>query len=295
MKNSVLFVLGAIVVAAAIVGFGSVFTVHQTEQALVLQFGEHRRSVQEPGLHFKIPLIQNVVRYDRRILEYDHPPEEVIASDQKRLVIDTFARFRISDPLLFFRTVGAEGQARTRLASQVSAGLRRVVGAVPLNSVLSVERAQIMRQVRDHVAVEARQLGIEVVDVRFRRADLPEANAQAIFARMQSEREREAREARAQGAETAQRIRARADRERTVLLAEAKRDSEIQRGEGDSEAVRIYGEAFGQDKAFFGFYRSMQAYREALGSDTTMVLSPDSDFFRYFRNLSGVSPEAPRR
>jgi modulator of FtsH protease HflC len=290
MNRSALAIAGAVVlVVAVLAAFSSLFIVNQNEQALVLQFGQPKRVIRDAGLHFKLPfLIQEVVRYDRRVLDFEPPAEEVIASDQKRLVVDSFARFRIVDPLLFFQSVGTEIGARGRLGATISGALRRVLGGVTLASVLSDERDRIMKQITDEVSRQARAFGIDVIDVRLRRADLPEENSQAIYARMQSEREREAREFRAQGAELAQRIRSVAERERTVLLAEAQRDAEITRGQGDGESVKTYADAFGRDPSFFTFYRSMQAYREALGNkDTTMVLSPDGDFFRYFNSADG--------
>jgi membrane protease subunit HflC len=278
-------------VAAAIVGiaaFFMLFTVHQTQQALVLQFGEPRRVVQEPGLHFKIPLVQNVVYLDKRILGYDAPVEEIIAADQKRLVVDSFLRYRIVDPLKFYQSVGNENVARQRLGSTLNSNLRQVLGSVEFSNVLTGERFELMQRITKGVSDEAVAFGIEAVDVRIKRADLPEANSQAIFRRMQTEREREAKEFRAQGAEISQRIRSRADRERTVLLAEAQKEAEILRGDGDGQVVKIFADAFGKDVEFFTFYRSMSAYREALGDeDTSMVLSPDSEFFRYFGDISG--------
>jgi membrane protease subunit HflC len=279
---------GFLILLAIVVGYGAMFTVHQNEQALVLQFGEPITTVETPGLHFKIPFVQNVEYFDRRVLDYDPPAEEVIAADQKRLVVDTYTRFRIVNPLRFYQTVGSELGIRNRLGALVSGSLRRVVGNVTLASILSAERAQIMEDIRKQVNTEAQAFGIDVVDVRIRHADLPEANNQAIFARMQSEREREAKEFRAQGAELAQRIRSRADREKVVILAEAQRQSQITRGEGDSDSIRIYADAFNKDPDFFAFYRTLQAYREALGNgDTTMVLAPDSDFLRFFNDMSG--------
>lgn len=283
MSRNRLTVLGIVVIALGITVFSALFTVHQTRQVLVLQFGEPKRVIQDPGLHLKWPFIQNVVEYDRRVLEFDPPAEQVILSDQKRMVADAYVRYRISDPLKFFQTVQTELVARSRLSSVVNSSQRRVLGNVTLLAVLSAERDEIMSDIQTDVNAAAQRLGIEVIDVRLRRADLPQEAAQAIYARMRSEREREAREARAQGFEKGQQIRAAADRERTVLLAEAKRTSETTRGDGDQEATRIWADAFGQDAEFFHFYRSMQAYREALrGDDTTMVLSPDSDFFRFF-------------
>ena len=288
MSRSRLTVLGIVVIALGITVFSALFTVHQTRQVLVLQFGEPKRVIQDPGLHLKWPFIQNVVEYDRRVLEFDPQAEQVILSDQKRMVADAYVRYRIADPLNFFQTVQTELVARSRLSSVVNSSLRRVLGNVTLLAVLSAERDQIMSNIQTDVNAAAQRLGIEVIDVRLRRADLPQEAAQAIYARMRSEREREAREARAQGFEKGQQIRAAADRERTVLLAEAKRTSETTRGDGDQEATRIWADAFGQDADFFHFYRSMQAYREALrGDDTTMVLSPDSDFFRFFGTRGG--------
>ena len=289
MKKPIAIVAGILVAILAILAASSLFTVHQAEQALVLQFGEPRRVIQKPGLNVKIPFVQDVRYLDYRLLEFDAPAEEMILSDQKRLVVDAFALYRIADPLLFYQSVGTEAVARTRLGSIVNAATRRTLGSVPLSTVVSKERASIMSEIRDTVNTEAKPLGINVVDVRMKRADLPDENSQAIFRRMQTEREREAKEFRAQGAEVGQRIRSRADKEKTILLAEAKKNAQILRGQGDGEAVRIFAEAFGQDVDFFSFYRSMQAYREALSSDdTTMVLSPDSDFFKFFDHIEGM-------
>ena len=289
MKKPFAIVAGILVAVLAILAASSLFTVHQAEQALVLQFGEPRRVIQKPGLNFKIPFVQNVRYLDFRLLEFDAPAEEMILSDQKRLVVDAFTLYRISNPLKFYQSVGTEAVARTRLGSIVNAATRRTLGSVPLSTVVSKERASIMSNIRDTVNKEAKPLGIDVVDVRMKRADLPDENSQAIFRRMQTEREREAKEFRAQGAEVGQRIRSRADKEKTILLAEARKNAQILRGQGDGEAVRIFAEAFGQDVDFFSFYRSMQAYREALSSDdTTMVLSPESDFFKFFDHIEGV-------
>lgn len=289
MKKPFAIIAGIVVAILAILAASSLFTVHQAEQALVLQFGEPRRVIQKPGLNFKIPFVQDVRYLDYRLLEFDAPAEEMILSDQKRLVVDAFTLYRIVDPLLFYQSVGTEAVVRTRLGSIVNAATRRTLGSVPLSTVVSKERANIMEEIRDTVNVEAQPLGINVVDVRMKRADLPEENSQAIFRRMQTEREREAKEFRAQGAEVGQRIRSRADKEKTILLAEARKNAQILRGEGDGEAVRIFAEAFGKDIDFFAFYRSMQAYRESLSSDdTTMVLSPESDFFRFFDHIEGV-------
>ena len=285
--------LAAVVVTAA----SSLFTVHQTQQVLITQFGEPIRVIESPGLHVKLPFIQSVITFDRRLLDFDAPGEEVILGDQRRLIVDSFTRYRITNPLVFYQTVGATEQGiRARLNSIVSSSLRRVLGNEPLLSVLSTDRARIMGEIRGQVNAEARQFGIEVVDVRIRRADLPEENTQAILSRMQSERERVAREARAEGAEVAQRVRAGAERERTVLLAEAQAQSDILRGQGEQEAIRIVAEAFSRDIDFFQFWRSMQAYREAFGEGhARMVMTPDSEFFRYFRGSGGRldAPAAP--
>ena len=287
MRPAVLLIVA---VAVLVVGFiidSATFRVHQTEQVLVLQFGKPVRVVTLPGLEFKIPFVQQVERLDNRILGLDAAAEEVIAADQKRLVVDSFVRYRIVDALQFFQAVGNERVVRNRLNAILVSSLRRVLGEVPLSVVLTGERASLMTDIRDQVNSEALEFGVEVVDVRIKRADLPEANSQAIYARMNTEREREAREFRARGAEIGLRIRARADRERTVLLAEAQRESQVIRGEGDGTKNKIFADAYGRDPEFFNFYRSMLAYTEALGQDdTTLVLSPNSEFFRYF----GESP-----
>jgi membrane protease subunit HflC len=297
MKTNVLTAIGVAVFALVILIASSVFTVHQTEQALVLQLGELKRVIKEPGLKLKLPFVQNVVTMDNRVLDLDPPAEEVIASDQKRLVVDAVARYRITDPLKFFQTVGNEIGLQARLSRIVNGSLRNVIGNYTLLDVLSERRAAIMSEIREQVNTEATNFGIAVIDVRLRRADLPQANSDAIFQRMRSERDREAKQARAEGAEIAQRIRARAERERTVITAEAQKTSQIVRGEGDGTSVKIYADAFGRDPQFFAFYRSMEAYRKALGGDnTTLVLAPDSEFFRYFGLADpGEQRPAPRR
>ncbi len=291
MKRSLLMGLGIVAAAAVLLLYSSMFVVHQTQQALVLQFGNPVRVVREPGLGFKIPFIQQVEYFDRRVLDFDAPSVELVLGDQKRLVVDAFARYRISDPLRFRQAAGTEIAFRGRLEPIVFSALRSVLGEASLFTVLSQDRDSLMRSIQDEANRALAQFGIEVVDIRIKRADLPAENSQAIFRRMQTEREREARELRAQGAEIGQRIRARADRERRVLIAEAQKQSEITRGEGDAEAIRIFAEAFGQDVEFFDFYRSLQAYRTALGDGaTSFVISPDSPFFRYF----GTMPSGPR-
>lgn len=285
--------IAAVAVAVLLVlGLSSTFVVQQTEQALVLRFGNPVRVISEPGLKFRLPIAETIEKFDNRVLDIDPEAEEVIASDQKRLVVDAFARYRIVDPLRFFQAVSNERGLQARLERIINGTLRNVVGNVTLASVLSEERAKIMSEIQKQVQNEAKNFGIDVIDVRIRRADLPQANSEAIFARMKSEREREAKEFRAQGAELAQRIRARADRERTVLLADAQKQAQILRGDGDAQQVEIWAKAANQDPDFFVFYRSMEAYREALGGDTTLVLQPDSDFLRFFRDVHGRPPNA---
>jgi membrane protease subunit HflC len=288
--NRKLAILGLIVVVLGIIASASLFTVAETQQALVLQFGDPRRVIQTPGLKAKVPFLQNVVMYDRRVLDLDPPVEQVILADQKRLDVDAFARYRITDPLRFFQSVGSEMVLEQRLNTVVVSALRRVLGNVTVLAILSDERSQVMADIRQQVNAEAQRFGIDVVDVRIRRADLPEETSQSIFARMRSEREREAAEFRAQGQEQAQQIRSRAERERTVIIAEAQRDSQVLRGEGDNQAFRIIAEATGRDADFYSFYRTLQAYRDSLrNEDTTMVLSPTGDFFKYFGTLSGMA------
>jgi len=288
MNRALPFALVAGIVILIAAG-SSLFVVNQAEQALVLRLGAHRATIKEPGLHAKIPFIEDVVRYDNRLLALDPPDEQIILGDQKRIVVDTFTRFRIADPLKFYQSVRTETQARAQLAQIVSSAMRRVMGQVMLQSLLSDERANIMSQIQHEVAERADQeLGLQIVDVRLRRADLPEETSQSIYDRMKSERERQAKEARAQGYEWGQQIRARADRERTVLLAEAQRQAQIERGQGDAEANRIFAEAFSKDPQFFALYRSLQAYREALADgNTTLVLSPDNEFLRVMSNGPG--------
>lgn len=296
MRGGKLYILGALALVTLVLLGSALFTVHQAEQALVLRFGAHRMTITEPGLKLKMPFVDDVVRYDARVLDLDPPAEQVILADQKRIVVDTFTRFRIVDPLQFYQAVRTEDAARARLREIINGSLRRVLGNVTLQSVLSDERTAIMAEIMQQVQNETSGLGIHISDVRIRRADLPEETSQSIYDRMKSEREREAREARAQGQERAQQIRSRAERERTVILAEAQRQAQLLRGDGDAQANNVYAQAFGKDPEFFGLYRSLQAYREALGSDnTSLVLSPDSEFFRYFGKLPGQQPAAAPR
>lgn len=284
-----------LIVAALFVAYSSLFTVYQTQQALVLRLGQPVHVISEPGLHAKLPFIDNVIAIDKRILDLEAPAQEVIASDQKRLVVDAFARYRIKDPLRFYQTLGSIQGANSQLAILLNSALRRVLGEATFIHVVRDQRADLMLRIRDLVDREAAGYGIAVVDIRIRRADLPEQNSQAVYQRMQTERQREAAEFRAQGAQRAQEIRSRADREVTVLVAEATSQSEQIRGEGDSIRNQIFADAFNKDADFFTFYRSMQAYESALKStDTRLVLKPDTNFFRYFNDPSGKPrPAAP--
>ena len=267
----------------------ALFTVDQTKQALVLQFGEPKRIIQEPGLAIKLPFIQDVEYYEKRVLSLiPQDAEEVILADQKRILVDAYARYRISNPLLFYQTVRNEFGARSRLESIIDSSVRRVLGSETLASILTGMRNNINDNIKDEVEESVTSLGIEIIDVRLRRADYPESTSQNIFNRMKSEREREAKEFRATGEEEAQKIRADAEKTRTVIVAEAARKAQENRGRGDSEAIEIYANSFGKDADFFSFYRSMEAYRTAIGeSETSMVLSPDSEFFRFFKNKTG--------
>jgi membrane protease subunit HflC len=285
------FLLPILVVAGFAV-FLSLFVVKEINQAIVLQFGDPKKVIVKPGLQFKIPFIQNVVFLDRRILNLDAPPEEVIASDQKRLIVDAYARFKIIDPLKFYISVGDERVARSRLSTIINSRIRSVLGKQSLATLLSEDRTKQMTIIQEGVNTEAQNFGIEIIDVRIKRADLPQANSEAIYKRMQTEREREAKEFRAKGAEMAVTITSTADKEVTVLLANAKKQSEIMKGEGDGQRNKIFAKAFGKDPEFFAFYRAMQAYENALiGGDTSLILSPDSDFFKFFGNAGVIKKQ----
>ena len=268
---------------------GSLFTVNQTQQALVLQFGEPKRTIQEPGLAFKLPFIQDVTYYEKRVLSLiPQDAEEVILSDQKRLQVDAYARYQIEDPLLFYQTVRNELGARGRLEAIIDSSVRRALGRETLASILTGQRNDITRSIGEEVNASVSSLGIKIIDVRLRRADYPAATSQNIFNRMKSEREREAKEFRATGEEEAQKIRADAEKTRTVIISEAQREAQETRGAGDSKAIEIYADSFGQDADFFAFYRSMEAYRKSMNNnDTSLVLSPDSSFFRFFKDKNG--------
>ena len=282
MKKIILPIIGVI----ALTAFFSIFIVKEINQAIVLQFGDPKRILLKPGLNFKLPFIQNVVFLDKRILNLDAPPIEVIASDQKRLIVDAFARFQIVDPLKFYISVGNERVARSRLSTIINSRIRSVLGTQELQTLLSEDRNKQMALIQEGVNNEAQNFGIKIVDVRIKRADLPQANSDAIYRRMQTEREREAKEFRAKGAEMAVTITSTADKEVTVILAEAEKKSEIMKGEGDGERNKIFADAFGQDADFFAFYRAMQAYERALiGGETSLIMSPDSEFFKFFGNV----------
>ncbi|MBR0899879.1 protease modulator HflC [Bradyrhizobium tropiciagri] len=293
MRSPVTGILSLIVLFIVLaVGYSSVFTVQQTEQTIVLRFGEPVEVVTDPGLHFKAPW-NSVINVDKRILDLENPSQEVIASDQKRLVVDAFARYRIKNALRYYTSVGSIQAANLQLTTLLNAALRRVLGEVNFITVVRDEREKLMSRIREQLDKEADGYGIEVVDVRIRRADLPEQNSQAVYDRMKTERQREAAEFRAQGDQKAQEIRSKADREATVIVAEANSAADQTRGAGDAERNRLFAEAYGQDKDFFAFYRSMTAYENGLKpNDTRFLLRPDSEFFKYFGSASGKPPEA---
>ncbi|HNQ91469.1 MAG TPA: protease modulator HflC [Alphaproteobacteria bacterium] len=285
MSDSKIFILGAAVLVLFTLVNSTLFIVREGQQVMVLRFGDPQDQISEPGLHIKMPFINQARVFEKRILNVDPPAEEVLLTDRKRLVVDSFARYRITNMLQFFQTLNTESAAQQRLYTIINSALRSEMGKVTLQDVLSSKRDTLMEEIQKTVNEEAKRLGVEVVDVRIVRADLPEQVMQATFTRMQSEREREAREARAQGEQMSLEIKSKADKDRTILLAEAKRDSEIMRGEGDRKAIEIYGKAFGQDPEFYAFYRSLEAYRNSLGNaDTTLLLTPDSDFLKYFKD-----------
>jgi membrane protease subunit HflC len=280
--------VAVLAVAALIVGYSALFTVYQTQQVLVVRLGNPVRVVSEPGLHVKAPFIDTVIPVDKRILDLEAPSQEVIASDQKRLVVDAFARYRIQDPLRFYQTLGSIAGANSQLSILLNSALRRVLGEVTFTHVVRDQRADLMARIRELVDHEAASYGIQVVDVRIRRADLPEQNSQAVYQRMQTERQREAAEFRAQGAQRAQEIRSRADRDVTVLVADATSKAEQIRGEGDANRNQIFADAYNKDPDFFAFYRSMQAYETGLKpNDTRLLIKPDTNFFRYFNDPAG--------
>lgn len=293
MKSGYLTIFGIAIVLIVLLAYSALFTVNPRQQFLVLRFGEVQEVIDTPGLNFKLPFIDNLILLDKRILDLDMTPQEVIASDKKRLVVDAFARYKIVDPIRFYQTVATIPGANSRLSTFLQSSLRTVVAKASFTSVVRDERSSLMEQIRQDVDRSAETIGIDVVDVKIRRADLPEENSQAIFNRMTTEREREATEIRAFGEEQARKTRARADRDATVLLAEANRDAEKIRGDGDAERNRIFAEAFSKDEEFFAFYRTMQAYERSMKEgNTSLVITPDSSFFRYFDNPQGTGSDS---
>lgn len=285
-----------IVIVIAILAYSGLFIVNQTQQALVLRFGNPVRVATEPGIYAKIPLIDNVVMLDKRLLDIESPPIEVIARDRKRLVMDAFGRYKIVDPLLFFQAAGSIPVAESRLAVILNSAIRGAAGQMDFTSIVREGRASLMAQITDQVNREGRRLGVDVVDVRIRRADLPPENSQAVYQRMQTERQREATDIRAQGEQAAKTIRAQADRQATVIVAEANQRADEIKGDGDAETNRIFAAAFEQDPDFFSFYRSMQAYQQGMKANSTrMVISPTSPFFRYLTDPSGNALAVPER
>ena len=282
MNKPFLAVFGLIILVVGVTAYGALFTVHQTQQALILQLGNPIRTVPEPGLHFKLPFIQNIEFYDSRILDLDPPVQEVILLDQKRINVDAFARYKIVNPLEFRKRAVTNQNFRQVFGNRLNAAIRAEIGKILLGDMLTEKRSQVMDVISRHMKAQAAEFGTEVVDVRIGRTDLPEATAQAVYNRMRSDRVAHAAKLRAEGEEQKLKIQAIADKDRTIIIAEAQRESEILRGQGEGERNQILGEAFGQDPEFFDFYRSMEAYGEALGEGTTMVLSPDSEFFRFF-------------
>ena len=282
MNKPFLAVFGLIILVVGVTAYGALFTVHQTQQALILQLGNPIRTVPEPGLHFKLPFIQNIEFYDNRILDLDPPVQEVILLDQKRINVDAFARYKIVNPLEFRKRAVTNQNFRQVFGNRLNAAIRAEIGKILLGDMLTEKRSQVMDVISRHMKAQAAEFGTEVIDVRIGRTDLPEATAQAVYNRMRSDRVAHAAKLRAEGEEQKLKIQAVADKDRTIIIAEAQRQSEILRGQGEGERNRILGLAFGKDLGFFDFYRSMEAYGEALGEGTTMVLSPDSEFFRFF-------------
>lgn len=294
MKSGISGIAALVVLLLLIVvGYSALFTVRQTEQVLLVRLGEPVRVITEPGLNYKVPFIDTVISIDKRILDLENPAQEIIAFDQRRLVVDAFARYRIKNALRFYQSIGSIAAANIQMTTLLNAALRRVLGEVTFIQIVRDDRESLMGKIRDQLDKEADGYGIAVVDVRIRRADLPDSNSQAVYQRMQTERQREAADFRAQGGQKAQEIRSRADREVTVIIADANSTAEQIRGTGDAERNRLFAEAYGQDPQFFAFYRSMSAYEVGLkGNDTRFLLKPDSDFFRFFGSAAGRAPDA---
>ena len=287
MNKILLVILGVVVVGGGIAAFDSMYIVHETKHALVLQFGKFVRTASDPGLQFKKPFLENVEYFDKRVLELDPPAQEVILSDQKRIIVDSFVRYKIVNPLEFKKKAVTQINFLQVFGGRLNAAVRAEIGKILLGEMLSEKRNDVMARITAQMKSQAPDFGIAVVDVRIGRTDLPKETAQSVYNRMRSERVAEAQKLRSEGAKIKAEIQADADRQRTVILAEARRTSQILRGEGEGAKTNILNKAFGTDPEFFGFYRSMEAYGNALGAGTTMVLSPDSEFFRYFRNLDG--------
>ncbi len=285
MNNKIIFPILALIVVI-VFAFNMLFVVEQTEQAVVFQFGQPVRTIKEPGLNVKMPFIQNVLHFDNRIQEINTEDKEVIAYDQKRLIINAFVKYKIVNPVLYYTTVRDVNGFNNKFSTILDSSLRQVIGEVPLNSLLSEKRSDVMEKIQDVVAEKAKQFGVEVIDVRITRSDLPEANSVAIYKRMQTDREREAKEIRAEGDETAQKIRANADKEKTFLIADAKKKAEAIMGEGEAEANKIYSKAYAKDPAFFEFYRTMNAYKNSLSNNNTkIILSPNNQFLKGLNNF----------
>lgn len=289
MKNVGLVIILVVVAAVFLVGSAAFFTVSETEQVLVRRFGEPTRVIKEPGLNVKVPFVETATYFDKRLLNFDGDSQEIPTEDQKQLIVDAFARYRITDPLKFFQTVGTVAGMEARLPNIINSALRQTLGEVPMSRILTEERANLMRKSTEVATQNSKEFGIEIADVRMKRVDLPEENSQAVFRRMQTKREEEAREIRAGGDRESRTIRAKADRDQRVIIAEARKTAEILRGEGDAQAQAIYNDAYTKDREFFDFWRSMQAMERGLGSEsTTYVGPPRGDFFRYFSNESGT-------
>jgi len=288
MKKPILAIFGIIVAVAGIVLWSSMFTVQQTQQALILQLGNPVRSISVPGLHFKYPFVQNVVYFDRRILDLDPRPQEVLLNDQKRISVDSFARYKIVNPLEFLKTAQTDANFRKVFGNLLNSAVRAEVAKVSLADMLSSKRADVMQKIFDILRGQSPRFGVDLVDLRIGRTDLPDATLQSVYDRMRSDRVAQAKQLRAQGEEQKLTIQAEADRQRTVILAEANRQSQILRGEGEGKKNQILSDAFGKDPEFFNFYRSMEAYQKAFTDGTTMVLSPDSSFFKYFDGVKKI-------
>ncbi len=294
MNRTTLAIIGIAVAVVGVLVFSSLFTVYQTQQALILQFGNPVGVEREAGLKFKMPFIQNVEYFDKRILDLDPPVQEVLLADQKRINVDAFARYRIADPLMFKQRAVTLANFRQVFGGLLNSEVRSQVAKVSLADMLSEQRAVVMTRIADNVRAQAPAFGVEVVDVRIGRTDLPEQTSQSVYDRMRSERIAEAAQLRAEGEELKARIEAEANKDRTIIFAEANKKAQILRGEGDGQRTRVLNESYGQDPEFFDFYRSLEAYGALGGDGTTLVLSPDTDFFRFFLDEKGNAPQTAR-